>query len=137
MKKSITQEFDYGCGVACFAFVTNLTYKQAVKALGRQQTIKHGWRPSDLTNALNDSGQKYKNKYVKKSDASQTYPAGTIVLIERSEDYKVGHYLVRHNGKWMDPWINMTQDSILAHAKSGFREELPGRPMYALIPISS
>ena len=137
MIRSITQEFDYGCGVACFAFVTNLTYEQAVNVLGREQTVKHGWRPSDLTNALNDNGYAYKNHYVKKQNIDTNYPNGTIILIERSKEYIVGHYLVHHEGKWMDPWINLTQDSILTHAKSGFREELPGKPMYALMPTSS
>ena len=137
MKKSITQEFDYGCGVACFAFVTGLTYKQALKVLGREQTVKHGWRPSDLAQALNSSGRVYKNKYVRKDVTSPVYPSGTIVLIERSEEYKVGHYLVSYNGKWMDPWINLTQNSTLAHAESGFRDKLPGKPMYALVPIST
>ena len=92
MKKSITQEFDYGCGVACFAFAANLTYKKAVKALGREQTVKFGWKPSDLTKALNNYGLSYKNKYVRKIYSNEAYPEGTIVLIERSEIYKVGHY---------------------------------------------
>jgi len=137
MKKSITQEFDYGCGVACFAFVTNFTYKQAVNVLGREQTVKFGWRPSDLTKALNNHGLSYKNKYVRKIYNKGSYPDGTIVLIERSEIYKVGHYLVLYNGRWMDPWINMPLDNMISHAKSGFRKRLPGKPMYALVLISS
>ncbi|MFZ3010096.1 MAG: hypothetical protein WA030_03710 [Candidatus Microsaccharimonas sp.] len=137
MKKSITQEFDYGCGVACFAFVTGLTYKQAVEVLGRGQTVTHGWRPSDLTKALNDYGLSYRNNYVRKLNADSDYLDGTIILIERSEEYKVGHYLVQYKGKWMDPWVNMPQDGVLAHAKSGFREQLPGKAMYAIIPLTS
>lgn len=137
MKKSITQEFDYGCGVACFAFATNLTYKQSVKALGREQTVKFGWRPSDLTKALNNYSFSYKNNYVRKSSQTQEYPEATIVLIERSATYPVGHYLIRHNQYWMDPWINMPIDNNIYHAESGFRERLPGKAMYALIPQSS
>lgn len=37
MKKTITQEFDYGCGIACFAFVTGMTYKEAEVFLGCKQ----------------------------------------------------------------------------------------------------
>lgn len=137
MKKSITQESDYGCGVACFAFVLGVSYKQAVATLGREQTVKHGWRPSDLVKALNDKEYRYENRYVRKRASNETYTNGTIVLIERSETYRVGHYLVRHDGKWMDPWINMPQDAAIANARSGFRDRLPGNAMYALLPISS
>lgn len=134
MRKSIAQESDYGCGVACFAFVTNLTYKQAVQFLGREQSVKHGWRPSDLTSALNKYGLHYKNRYVRKSNDDTLYPDGTIILIERSEVYAVGHYLVRYGKRWMDPWINLPEDDNISQAKSGFRNSLPGRAMYALIP---
>lgn len=136
MKKSVTQEFDYGCGVACFAFVTGLSYRQAVHHLGREQTVKFGWRPSDLSKALNDYGLRYKNSYVRKHAANDSYPNGTIVLIERSKDYKVGHYLVSYERLWMDPWINMTENNDIYYAKSGFRKVLPGKAMYAIVPLS-
>ncbi len=88
MAKSITQKLDYGCGVACFAFVCNMNFDEAIKFLGREYSVKNGWRPSDLLKKLNGFGFNYKNYYVRK-------------------------------------------------AKSGFRKELPGKAMYALIPISS
>jgi len=135
MKKSITQELDYGCGVACFAFVCDVTFWQAVTILGREYSVKHGWNPSDLVKALNMQGVNYKNHYVRKKP-DQLYPDGTIVLIERSRDYPVGHYLVRYNDRWMDPWVNMLSDNKLQNATSGFRRCLPGCAMYALIPIS-
>lgn len=137
MKQSITQEFVYGCGVAYFAFACNLSYQQAVLQLGREQSVKFGWRPSDLTQALNDYGLSYRNSYVRKKRQSAEYIDGTIVLIERSTTYLVGHYLILYYGCWMDPWINMPLDSNIVHAKSGFRELLPGKAMYAIVPISS
>lgn len=134
MKKSITQELDYGCGVACFAFACGITFWQAIELLGKEYSVKFGWKPSDLTRALNDSGLTYKNNYVRKKAFDQTYPEGTLVLIERSQNYPVGHYLILHHGKWMDPWINMTDDSSVLNAISGFRDRLPGKAMYAIIP---
>lgn len=133
MKKSITQELEYGCGVACFAFVCDITFQQAVVVLGRKYSVKHGWKPSDLVRVLDSRGLQYKNKYVRKK-ANLSYPNGTIVLIERSLKYPVGHYLVRHDDTWMDPWINLPDDCSLDHAVSGFRDQLPGRAMYALVP---
>lgn len=133
MKQSITQELDYGCGVACFAFVCAVTFKEAVALLGKEYSVKHGWRPSDLIKALNSYGHNYKNNYVRKKHIN-TYPSGTIVLIERSSEYPVGHYLVLYKDSWMDPWINMPESNDLIYAKSGYRKKLPGEAMYALIP---
>jgi hypothetical protein len=134
MKQSITQKLDYGCGVACFAFVCNMTFEEATTYLGKEYSVKYGWRPSDLVKALNNYGHNYKNKYVRKKHIN-ICTDGTIVLIERSPKYPVGHYLVLHGGIWMDPWINMPECNELAYAKSGFRERLPGKAMYALTPV--
>lgn len=131
MKKSITQELGYGCGVACFAFACDVTFQQAVKLLGREYSVKFGWKPSDLAKELNKQGFNYKNRYVRKKAVDQAYPDGTIVLIESSREYPVGHYLILYHGKWMDPWINLADDDNLNNATSGFRDWLPGK---ALVP---
>jgi len=60
---------------------------------------------------------------------------GAIVLLRRSKVYPVGHYLIRHNDQWMDPWMNLPQDNDITRAISGYRKELPGKPMYILIPL--
>jgi hypothetical protein len=135
MKKSVTQESDYGCGVACFAYICDMTYRQAIKFLGKEYSVKHGWRPSDLVAELNGYGFKYKNNYVRQK-IDITYPIGTIVLIERSAKYPVGHYLTLSKEGWMDPWVNLPTSNDLSLAKSGFRTELPGKAMYALVPYS-
>ena len=136
MMKSITQELDYGCGVACFALVCDMNFEEAVTFLGKEYSVKHGWKPSDLVMALNRFGLNYKNYYVRKKNSIE-YPEGSIVLIERSHDYPVGHYLVLTVEGWMDPWINLADTRDIHQAKSGFRNRLPGRPMYALLPVSS
>jgi ABC-type bacteriocin/lantibiotic exporter with double-glycine peptidase domain len=132
--KSITQKLDYGCGVACFAFVCNMSFDEAVTFLGKEYSVKHGWRPSDLVAALNRFGLDYKNYYVRKKDSVE-YPEGSIVLIERSRTYPVGHYLVLTSEGGMDPWINLPYKKEISQAESGFRKQLPGRPMYAILPI--
>lgn len=127
---------DYGCGVACFAFACNMTFKQAVEFLGQEYSTKHGWRPSDLVAALNRCGFSYKNHYVRKKP-NRVYPSGTIVLLERSTNYPVGHYLVQHHNVWMDPWINLPEGKDITKAQSGYRKRLPGQPMYALLPLTN
>lgn len=134
--KSITQKLDYGCGVACFASVCNMTFEEAVEFLGKEYSVKHGWKPSDLVLALNKFGYNYKNHYVRKRHIV-AFPPKSIVLIERSKNYPVGHYLTLTPLGWMDPWINLPETNDIQKAKSGFRKELPGKAMYALVPISS
>lgn len=132
MKESITQEFDYGCGIACLAFALDMTYQQAANYVGNSQANSNRFWVRDLTIALNKSGKGYVSKYVKPHIATKIYHEGTIVLIRRSKRYPAGHYLIRHNGYWMDPWINLPINRNIAQARSGYRAQLPGKPMYAL-----
>jgi hypothetical protein len=133
MRESITQEFDYGCGIACFAFVLEMTYKQAANHLGELQANSTRFWIKDFATALNNSGEHYIAKYMKPPMIKKIYKEGTIVLVRRSKHYPAGHYLIRHKGHWMDPWINLPTDNDITHAKSGFRKRLPGKPMYALL----
>jgi hypothetical protein len=135
MKQSITQEFDYGCGIACFAFATNMTYKQAVHYLGSEQANSNRFWVKDIVVALNGYGKTYKSYHVKPCVRQMIYKEWAIVLIHRSKHYPVGHYLIRYNSKWMDPWINLPFNKDISHAKSGFRQRLPGSPMFAIIPV--
>ena len=134
--KSITQKLDYGCGVACFAFACEMSFDEAVTFLGKHYSVKRGWKPSDLVTALGQFGLRYKNHYVRKKRIT-SYPNGSIVLIERSNSYPVGHYLILTTQGWMDPWINLPETNNIQEARSGFRKELPGKPMYGLLPVSS
>jgi hypothetical protein len=136
MRESITQEFYYGCGIACFAFALEITYKQAANHLGELQANSTRFLIKDFTAALNNTGKHYIAKYMKPPMMRKIYKEGTIVLIRRSKQYPAGHYLIRHKGHWMDPWINLPLDNDITQAKSGFRKRLPGKPMYALLPQS-
>jgi len=132
MRKSITQEFEYGCGIACYAFALNISYKKAVDMLGPEQAFSNRFWVKDLVKALNDAGLQYKSKHLSKKLYKSIYKDRTIVLIRRSKNYIAGHYLIRHNDLWMDPWINLPNDNNILNARSGFRKRLPGSPMYAL-----
>jgi len=133
MKHPITQEYDYGCGIACFAFVTDLTYQEAAEFLGQAQASSNRFYCSNFVAALNTYGLPYKNRRLK-PNMKHEFSDGTIVLLRRSKQYPVGHYLVRHEGHWMDPWINSPYSKDIEKARSGFRKRLPGMAMYALIP---
>jgi len=128
------QEDSMGCGAACVAFVTHKTYRQAVKVLGPKKASTDGFRLKELVDALNKYGLEYHFKYVKPHMQSSIYQDGVIVFIKRSARYPHGHYLVRHDGVWGDPWINVVLDKKLANARSGYRKRLPGKARWALLP---
>ena len=137
MRQSITQEFDYGCGIACYAFVHNSTYQEAEKQLGEEQAKSTRFLIKDFVAALNNSNKPYISKHVKAPTKKLIYAEGVIVLIRRSKRYPSGHYLIRHNDTWMDPRINLPYNKNIKHAQSGFRKRLPGAPMYALLPMEN
>ena len=134
MRKSISQEFDYGCGIACYAFALGITYKEAEQQLGEEQAMSNRFYVKDLALALNNAGRAYQSKYVKPHIRKLLYKEGSIVLIRRSKTYKAGYYLIRHEGMWMDPWINLPTNADIRQAKSGFRRRLPGTPIYVILP---
>lgn len=132
MKHSITQEAPYGCGIACFAFVANLSYKEAELFLGLEQAMSNRFTVKHFREELNRFGLNYLSKHVR-PDESIEPKDGMIVLLRRSKQFPVGHYLAYHKGKWMDPYINLDTDSLFQNPNSGFRESLPGQPMYVLM----
>lgn len=131
--KSITQESPNGCGIACFAFVCGLTYKQAAAFLGPEQAMSNRFIVKHLREELNRFGLHYSSKHIL-PDQSFKPTEGTIVLLRRSQQFPVGHYLTYHNGKWMDPRINLQDDWNFLKQESGFRDTLPGQAMYILTP---
>lgn len=133
MKSSITQESPNGCGIACFAFVCDLTYKQAEEFLGSEQAKSNRFILKHFRDELNRFGLTYSSKHIR-PDQTFTPTEGTIALLRRSKQFPVGHYLAFHNGQWMDPRINLQDDWQFQKPESGFRGSLPGEAMYILFP---
>lgn len=136
MRKSITQKDPMGCGAACVAFVTNQHYRAVIEKLGPEKAQSSGFYLKDLNLVLSGLGLSCEGKYVKPRIKTQIYTEGAIVFIKRSSRYPEGHYLVRHNKHWMDPWINFGSTKNIAEAESGFRKRLPGKAQWALIPTN-
>ncbi len=133
MRQSITQEMPNGCGIACFAFVADLTYRQAEEFLGEEQAKSSRFVVKHFREELNRFGLGYISKHVRSGQPIEP-TEGTIVLLRRSKQFPVGHYLAYYQGKWMDPRINLEDDRMFRNPISGFRTVLPGEIMYALIP---
>lgn len=134
MKPPITQKHEFGCGAACVAFVSGKSYSKAVSTLRKAKASSGGFLCKDLVKVLAKFGFSYEYKYLKPKLKRKIYKDDVIVFIKRSKKYPSGHYLARHDGQWMDPWINFDKEHDLSYTKSGFRKYLPGKPIYALFP---
>lgn len=135
MKPAITQKHSFGCGAACVAFVSGVSYGAAVRRLGATKAATMGFYCRDLVTGLAELGCFYEYKYLKSSLRRRIYKEGTIVFIARSKRYPAGHYLARADGGWMDPWLNFSCDHDITNAQSGYRRRLPGRPVYVLFRL--
>lgn len=134
MKKSITQEMPNGCGIACFAFVAGIGYKKAEQFLGEEQAKSNRFILKHFREELNRFGLNYDSKHIRPTQTIEPIE-GMIVLLRRSKQFPFGHYLAFHEGKWMDPRINLEDDRMFHNPTSGFRDVLPGQAMYTLAPV--
>jgi hypothetical protein len=129
------QEHYYGCGFACIASLLGLSYREALRLIphGYAKASSSGLLCKEISQILQSTGHKDSTyKYLKPRLMESITQPGTIVFIKRSKQYPVGHYLLRGDGYWMDPWINMRQEYDPSKAEAGFRDELPGDPIYAI-----
>lgn len=133
--KSITQKDYYGCGIACFAFVNNITYDQATNYFDMKYANIRGYYKVDFIRAFEIIGKSYGGDIITWENLPKIYDQGSIIFIERSGNYPAGHFLARSKNNFMDPWINFRQDKNIENAKSGFVEELPGVPVYIMYEI--
>ena len=134
MRKSITQSHGYGCGLACVAFVARVEYAQVIEISDEVRAVARGFYCKQLIQLLYSYGYSGSFKHLKRSMIykNKIYRDNTIVFIRRSKSHPAGHYLVRHQGFWMDPWLNFTADKQIRNARSGYRRRLPGQPLYAI-----
>lgn len=134
MKEPITQKHPMGCAVACTAYISDLTYEQALEIFDLPQNAwGEGFYCEDIVRALSKVGKSYQYTYLDTLSHKILNQPDVIVFTEKSASYPQGHYLARTaDGAWMNPWINFP---IIAPAKSGFQKDLPGRPTYAVYPV--
>jgi hypothetical protein len=130
--KAISQEEDLGCGVACIASLLNINYKKAIKIFGKRYNKFKGTYCNDIKHILNKKGLNY--QYGKATPKTKKYleVSGTIVFIKRSKEYPVGHFLLKTQKGFMDPWINYPS---INPAKAGFQRKLPGKPQWIICEV--
>lgn len=133
-KRAIVQKDNFGCGVACVAFVLGLNYKNALKLFtnGCRKTKQDGFLCKEIVQALNKQNISAQYRYINEKIRKKIYKENTIVFIGRSKKYPAGHYLCRYKNLWMDPWINFQKNQNIKRVLADFRKKLPGKPIYAV-----
>jgi len=117
----VTQEDEWGCGVACIASLLGTTYQEALviaeTAKGRGINSKpSGLELHDIAKALKSEGMKVVADW-----SPRKVPNGTIAFISGGKRYgKDGHYILKTPKGWMDPWYNLRKQRT-----AQYRDELP------------
>ena len=136
MKSPIVQLDRYGCGVACVAFVMNVSYGEARLLFNAEKVEKARTYCFDITRALSEKNIVYKYSKLTNDNINLLNKNGVIVFVRKNKlVYLVGHYLVRHNRKWMDPWSNRITSNEITKAKSDFINKLRDVPTWVIYPI--
>jgi len=131
----VTQEHALGCGVACVASLLSLPYKKALAFFDDPtKAWTTGYHCRDLVSALHVAGRSFRHKYVKNRRDPVLRNLGTIVFTKKSTKYPQGHYLIRAEQGWMNPWSNFPE---IAPARSAFVPRLPGVPIYAVYEVNA
>lgn len=128
MLKTVVQEHSMGCSIACIACVAGIKYSKVLK-MASHRLINGYCFCIDIVKILKKLGFIY--DYTKVTPKTKKYleREGTIVFIKRSAKYPLGHFLAKTNKGWMDPWINYP---IIAPARAGFNNKLPGKPQWVV-----
>ncbi len=125
----VKQENKLGCGVACIAAISGMSYKEVLKLFPQNKADTKGFICKEIIAVLKEKKFNYECKYLRPKLRNKIYKEGTIVFIQRSKRYPEGHYIARGDSGWMDPWINFPDKNI----KAGLRKKLPGKPIYAIL----
>ncbi len=103
----VVQEDSAGCGVACVAALLNISYSSTLRLFDNSQNIRaKGVLAKEIVRVLEQSGLKAECKYVKPHIENAINQTGTIVYTAKNNNYPLGHYLLRLNNGWMNPWAN-------------------------------
>lgn len=129
--KPVKQRDNFGCAVACVAFILRIEYGIARDLFvdgKRRSKEEANFYCKEIVGILANAGLSYQYRYLKKRLKRKMYNLNTIIYIKKSKRYPYGHYLCRYKDMWMDPWINFPSRKITA----GFRKRLPEKPIYVI-----
>ena len=118
-----------GCGIACTASLLGLNYKKTSNLFNKKYASTRGYYLKDIISALKKKGINYRGSKVNSKNKKYIDITGSVVFIKRSKKYPAGHYLLKTEKGWMNPWINYPK---INPAKAGFMKNLPGKAQWIL-----
>ena len=127
--KLISQKHLMGCGVACVASLLGITYDNSLKLFNEKYVSTKGYYLKDIILALKKKEIIYTGSKITNKTRKYINKIGSIVFVKRSKKYPFGHYLLKTNKGWMNPWINYPN---INPSKSGFNKKLPGEAQWIL-----
>jgi hypothetical protein len=132
----VTQEHAMGCAVACVASRCGISYQKALSLFTHKE---HAWTRGYYCREVVDAFAKMDlmygfEEYDSKRNASPLIKkTGTVVFVGVNKKYPAGHYLLRTQNGWMNPWSNFPQ---MSDAQSEVCRMLPGKATYLLYELS-
>ena len=119
-----------GCGIACVACALNKSYKTTKKlSKNPEYAVTRGYYCREIVDTLNKNGLSYSFSRANNKNKKILNRIATIVFIGRNKNYPLGHYLVKTEKGWMNPWMNFPN---IAPAKAGFQKKLLGEPQWII-----
>jgi hypothetical protein len=120
-----------GCAVACVAFRCGISYTRAHRLFSQRELAwPRGYYCGDVVAALAAAGYDYAFAVFDEAiHAPLLKVRGSIVFIDSCAAYPAGHYLIRAERGWMNPWTNFPR---MLPVRAGFRRRLNDRVGYIL-----
>ena len=125
------QEHPMGCAVACVASLCRISYQEALSLFDQPENAwTRGFYCSEIVAALQKRHLKYQYSVFNPGEHSATLEtSGTFVFIDPCPQYPAGHFFVKTENGWMNPWSNFPQ---MNPVKSDFQKSLPFRISYVI-----
>ena len=132
-----------GCGIACIANLLDVPYYDVKKDFeSKFCSTERSTKIFDIVSYLKIYKREYKSKFFNQNvkyeldresaDKFSRIP-GSIILIKKNAKYPLGHYLLRTQNGWVDPWYDFP---CIDNVTAGIRKKLPGDPWYVLYPVN-
>ncbi len=127
----VAQEHPLGCAVACVASLCEISYSQALDLFEVAEFAwTRGFYCSEVIKALSKRNLIYS---FEKSEFSvnlgRLEKSGSMAFVAPNSKYPSGHFLLRVEEGWMNPWANFPQ---MIPVKAAIEAALPGKHSYIL-----
>ena len=122
-----------GCAVACVASQCGLDYTQALRLFEQEKYAwTRGFYCTEVVEAFAKAGRKYDFAVFRASKHREILEVpGTVLFLDPSDQYPSGHYVLRIEDGWMNPWVNFPQ---MNPVRAAVVHELAGKVGYVVFP---